>query len=270
MITRIFDSLEEFMRVEEHQKNKNHIAVRQKYSGMGDWLGRGVKTIQDVDKIIRNGWPEGVREAMDIKERIERVLISPKVLRKRKSRGDFGDEIDIQRVYAGDLERAWTRSTREMVVGVPVIRILTGMGGESNKSPRDFFYKGVGVAILTDILEEQGYRVEIVAYDHGARAYTDTQNTYYFEVPIKESREPLDLARLVTTTALAGFYRYYGFKAILSVNHTGSWSMGRVIEAPPEGYAKAGDIILNNIYSEDRVISVVERELGKLGLGEGR
>lgn len=271
MITQIFNSLEEFMGVEEHSKNRNHYIVKTKYEDRDDWLGVGINTVPELKKEIKNGWPQGVRKMMELKEKIEYNLLPPKVLRKRKSRGDFGDEIDIQRVYAGDLERAWTRSTRQMVVGIPVVRVLVSIGGLASRSAEDLFYKGVGAAILTDILEEQGYRVEIVAYSRVKDILEgNPREQMYIELPVKEAKEPLDLQRITIITALSGFFRYYMFKTRLSLPCKITSYMGVTVETPPEEVSRSGDIILNNIYSEREVIEAVERELRKLGLGEGR
>lgn len=265
LIEREFWSIEEFMGCEVHPINKNVNCVKSKFffrlSSNKKWLG--CDSPNDVDRLVHEGWPEGVERAIAIRDRIVYSLPPPKTLRKRKVHGDFGDEVDIQKIYSGDWDRAWTKTQREMVTGMPVIRILTSFAANCDKSADAMFYKGVTAAILTDILEARGYRVEVVIYSHVQGVYTNGDSSYC-QLMVKDSKEPLDLSRLIVTTALSGFFRYHWFKYAVSLPILAFDSLGRTLESPVSKYEKEKDIVISDIYSEHEAVNMIKNVLKSL------
>ncbi len=268
MVERHFDSVKQFTDLKPSGININRHTVRDDYfpEGCGhnlySWFGT-TGGITGVDEAVNHGWSEGEARARAIMSQINHDIAPAHSIKRHKRRGDYGDTIDIQKVYHGELDTAWDRMERAPIVGSSVKTIWTSITGAARRSSDDLFYKGVAAAILTDILENAGYGVEIIIYLHTQGTFHRSRETFYTDVVCKSPDEPFDFSRLITCTALAGFFRYHGFKAMLSEDQRCSSGLGYVIESPPEHLITEGDIILNNIYSERAAIRMITDVLSK-------
>ena len=206
-IMHIYESAAAFMALEPSKTNKDLAARALRPDRGANWYGiEGAGPA--ITAAIAQGWPDGVKRAREIAAEISMDIPPAQDIRRRKVRGDHGDEIDMQRVYAGALDTAWSRTARRSTNAPPVISIFTNFGGTWAKSGEEMFYKGAAAAVLADILEAAGYRVEIICYGIFKGVYENHPGQYdYFEFPAKRADEPLDLNRLTALTALAGTLR---------------------------------------------------------------
>lgn len=273
---RRFDTVREFTEASPSKANREHGRIDDdfnfKYRTDPDqqisWFGvecpDGPRTL---DRLTREGWTEGAAKALELKAQLAGDLTQlpgARAIRRKRTFGAQGDELDPHKVNMGTIDKAWTTTRRDFAPGSTIITIRTSIAGLANRSGEELFWKGTAAAILTDILEEAGYRVEIILYMHTSGVFSSTshgKDHLYQEVTVKAPEEPLDLNRVITCTALAGFFRYYGFKARLSEPYKICEDMGRTVEKPPEGLAHEQDILVNNIYSREEAVHLLKKTL---------
>lgn len=172
---------------------------------------------QDVIKVVRRGWTEGLER---IHQKIE-SLRPPRIraVRKRKRRGPAGDEIDVQRIYSGDLDHAWSTTVREESLtkrrrGGSTVTIVIHNGISATKHSDVLFWRGAAAVVLSEMLQSMGLNTRIIAANtsrcNNKRNYTNVQAS----ITLKEPDKRVDMA-FIANVALAGFFRVHGFCAYL-------------------------------------------------------
>lgn len=207
-----FESVEDFRRIgsaalPEHLEEQNEFVAKYFACRGTDWLG--VKSWDEFLKAERDGWTAGVKRAYEMLGELDLPNIQPVSIRRKMKRRDQGDELDIHRVYAGDLERAWTaseRAARSHVGGI--INIAVNAGLNYNQHADELFWRSAAAVVLADKLTEAGYNVGIdMVSGCEEPTYKITKST--ISVSLKQPSDPLDIATLTTALALSGFARLY-------------------------------------------------------------
>jgi len=212
-----FDSVADIEKVRPSSNNAKawNSTVRGYHSG-GNRSWFGVGSVQEVKNATSKGWPKGLKRIREsIKALVPRGVAT---IRRRRIRSDFGDHLDMQAVYSGNLDRAWGTTERRVQRGLgrTVTTLLVNIGGLAHLSSEALFWKGAAAVALADALEKSGRSVRIVAFSSARGVYLK----YGFEhklttitVEVKAPNMPLDCQRLATVSALAGFFRFYIFRA---------------------------------------------------------
>lgn len=186
-------------------------ATQGSHSGGNNQRWYGAPTFDEAAKRIKSGWAEGASRL----EEIATKQIDLQSVRRRRTRSDQGDEIDMQAVWRGDLSRAWTRTRRQMRSGgVRTVTLVCQLVASANVSSDDLFWRGASALKLADELTTAGYNVAIYAVcttrDSGA---SKRINTAQF-TEIKASDMPLDLSALAALTAMPAYFRSTMFAGI--------------------------------------------------------
>lgn len=194
-------------------KDSGHAAkskqLFQRAEGGQDWLG--APNIPELQRRLQNGWPEGVEK---IEQIATRELSAPASVRRRRVRGDAGDEIDMQAVWRGDLNRAWTRTRRANRVGPRVVTIVIDLCANAGVTSDKLFWRGASALRLAQLLTESGYAVALYGGFGGSRSDATGKLTIGQLVEIKSQDSPLDMDKLAALTAMAGFFRTSLFAGI--------------------------------------------------------
>lgn len=208
--------------------------TKKRYLNSLEWYGVPFKNINDL---IKRGWVEGLSRAQKIMNEIELPVATS--IRRKRSREDFGDELDIQAVYAGDLDRAWETTTKAVVSGTGTVTVYVDLCYDHKKTADEMFYKGAVAIRLVDALEQAGYRVRVIGYMHVWKLYrrnTGGVHNFLTTVVLKDYSETLDLSIMITTTGLSGFFRKTIFDVWYREERTVSKTLGKVNSwNPPEG-----------------------------------
>lgn len=217
----LWDSVTEPERIAPTLKidaNRNHAeqtATGQRYrdhsdSHNADWLGG---TVDQLNERLTRGWPEGVAKL----EQIATREINPVSIRRRRVRGDQGDELDMQAVYRGDLARAWTRTRRQSRAGgFRTVTLVCNLSDSAGVEAKELYWRGAAVLKLADALTQAGYGVGIYgAITSRECSADDTVSACQF-VEIKATDSPLDLSQLAALTAMPGWFRTRGFAGIVA------------------------------------------------------
>lgn len=155
---------------------------------------------------LQKGWPEGVERLMKLA--LENVP-APQSLRRKRVRSDFGDSLDMQRVYRGDLAQAWERTQKRASNNPPTITLLVNLSCLSDIKSDELFWRGAAVLRLTEALSIAGYNVAIWGTCASFNAYYYDRHANVQFVPIKDSDSPLDISQLASVICMAGYKRYF-------------------------------------------------------------
>lgn len=228
----------------------------------------GVQSLKELDGYLDQGWPEGEKRARETLKALS--IPRAKTVRRRKTRGDFGDHLDIQRVYAGSLDTAWDRTERTYAEGGagPHVTMLVNIGALASRHTSDLFWRGAATMILADELEKTGRRCEIIAYSWSQGAYHNGSFALT-GIRVKEFDQPLEPQKLITVTGHAGFVRWYVFRnRYLNQSSALRTNLGYTVDAVPKyellSLPSSRNVIpINNVYSRSDAEQLLQHVLTK-------
>ncbi len=243
------DDVGSILAVKASAKNANSLNRTQgKDYSSPDWFGPDLSESSGAAcrKLYATGWQQGAKR---IAATVTQDVPLPQSIRRRRKRGDQGDELDIHAVYAGHLDNAWWRAQRAARAGRKNVTIIAPVNIACQYSTDDVFWRGACVAKLADMLSDAGYNVSFV----GAIISTGIDNGYTTDmlhtVDLKTASQPLDVPNLAAALAHTGFMRSVGFTLIASqetalsecygMNDPGT--MNRMLADLAAEYNKAGD-----------------------------
>ena len=177
--------------------------------------------------VARKGYPEGVAAVRKLAGTIHSKLKRPKVLRRKRTKGEFGDEIDIHAVNMGSLDRAWTRTQRAPRVGKKKITLLVQVGANAGVHADNMFWGPVTALVLAEELVKARYAVEIIACSPVTSPFV-SKNERLGMIKVKNFHQPINLNSLSIMT-LGGFLRYFAFKQRLLCDEVCHGGMGATL-----------------------------------------
>lgn len=179
-----------------------------------------------------NRWDEGMQMLRDAFNELGRVeLPIPESIRRRKRWSDLeGQEVDVLRLYSGS--EYWYDITRQQGIGgCPIVTVMVNVGTPYSVSGNDIIWRGIAGLLITDILEDAGYRVELWGVRYGMGTYSDEPRDLMTATLIKESHGALVLPMLIGV--LSGWwYRSINW---LTYYHIGSLDPNIDIDMRPSG-----------------------------------
>lgn len=210
-----FDSLHEFQSLVPHPKNKAQWDEREKKYRSSpnefgtDWFG--VESPDAVIRVCQSGWQAG---AARIKELAEVALEQVGTRKRRRMvRGDFGNEVDIHRIYSGRADNAWSRPAKVARPALAQVTLLANIGALGDVTSEQMFWRGAALLRACDLLSDRGHDIEIVGYNEKNNLFVGKESEWAgYTVVVKRFGTPVDLPALASTFCLAGFHRWYGFR----------------------------------------------------------
>ena len=240
-----------------HGQDTSHQTLR--------WFGmRTVKELREAVELY--GWSKGVAKAKSVIKSFE----SPKLPQYRRKRvwGSQGHTLDIHRVLAGDLDHAWQSSHREVSNRLAMkgtVNIVIDIGSNQNVNNITYFWRGAVGLMLAQSLIKSGRSVRIIAVDCTSRATLEdvpNMNKLIIATVIKGFSESLNINKLFSVTSLSGFYRYYYFKAQLSIPCRANDSFGTAVDFDVDDIDYFLDsspcLVISNIWSEQQANSKLQ------------
>jgi hypothetical protein len=262
-----YDSLDELTRERVSAVNRDHgdVGVTQ----FGSVQKFGVRTRAELDQLTRDGWEVGARRIAQL----GRQLVAPKLknVRRVRLRADFGDSLDIQRVYAGELDRAWDRTRRDIIsskVG-NALTIAVNLSASWDYDADDLFWSGAAAVRLVDLLTQSGRSVRVLGYAGSYGIFEDSRVRHAHAVFVaKEYTDPADLAKLATVLAHAAFFRGYCWDAWCTIDaRANGWLGSPINSAPPlivEREAKNNVLDIQRVYCQTDAQALLGELIRKL------
>lgn len=182
---------------------------------------------------------------------IQRLMELAPSIKKQRKFGSSGDELDIDRVLAGDPEH-WQYTTpgrKSNVIRIGV-NVAVSCGNKA-----DTFLKMVALAsVAADLVVKAGASLEFVLVAFSTSSYesdndymkdgkkigTVRRNISGFLATIKKAEEPFDISR-VACLGIPGLFRHYLFCAKTAFgSNTVSYGLGTASKIKPDIYERFG------------------------------
>lgn len=183
------------------------------------WLARTNKTHKDVIEHASIGDPELYDLVKQMSAAIDRetgkstVAYMQEVHRpKRKLRfGDFGDELDIHKIYQGHSDAAWARRVRHPVMEkMSLVTLYVDIGGNSRMIADESLWRAAVAVKLADDYSAAGKSVKIIVGSTASGALAASSQLITQSIVVKHYNERLPLERLAAMCHL-GFHRTFSF-----------------------------------------------------------
>ena len=140
-------------------KNKHIASMRSLLPKVRSAYGMDRK---QVEGMFTEGWAEGAQIAMDLADKLEATLPTPRDLRRALHYADHGDELVIDNLYSGRFDNLFRTRKRKyrptqtvITVGMHLCTLWSGI-------ETTMLSGAVGIA-LARVLERYGYRVELIS-----------------------------------------------------------------------------------------------------------
>jgi hypothetical protein len=186
--------------VESFRKRQDHT-----WMGLKDEvLNRDEPAVDAAKRLVRDGWRKGVDLMAEIADKI--TAPTPKVIRRRQAWREHGDDVEMQRVWSGNLENAWRTTVRDYRSGPQRVRVLIDAIESGGNGAEGMRWRGVAALKLADLLTEAGYSVQIESVI-SCKDSSNASKTFKLRTIVKEYETPSDLLTLAATTAMPAFFR---------------------------------------------------------------
>lgn len=264
-VARFFESMEAMTELVIHPCNKGELGSDRAESifkgprSNESWAG-GLGTLKKWRKASRDGWPEGVKRMRKALSAIKPARA--KSIKRRRRWADQGEEVDIHRVFSGNLDKAWRGFERRQAFGSPIIRVWIEASAHCGRSAESLFWRGAAGTAMVEALEEAGYRCEVWVFewckslfrkDHG-----DGETAFAFRA--KASNEMFDIDRFTLLTAHPSTLR----TMVFAMNYATEFKASAGLGYPQHGaFAFCGpkDVQVGGVWNAEAAQVFVNREM---------
>jgi hypothetical protein len=234
-----------------------------------EWMG-GLQSWKEAAALLANGWPEGAERLRVLAQKLSSQVPQARSIRRKLTWADDGDEICKDRLQSGLLDQCWRTMRRSPFVAPQTVAIETTWGGHYGQTAEELFWQGAAAAVMTDILEEAGYRVEVYAN----RVSERRGRRHCVRVKVKEADMPMRLDGVAAVLCHAGIFRTFGFLCIEQAEFdVGDWGHGHGSELNPgdAGVLNGGveSIHIGTISTESEAVAAIRKFVEKGDQGNG-
>ena len=174
-----------------------------------EWMGitgevqPGETSLACASRLVREGWRNGLDLIQKVTDKV--TAPTPKTVRRVQRWQAQGDDVEMQRIWAGNLDYAWRGTHRDTRHGPQRVRILVDAIESGGNGAEGMRWRGVAALKLCDLLTEAGYSVQV----ESVISCNDSSSDRVFKLRtiVKEYEQPLDLLTLAATTAMPAFFR---------------------------------------------------------------
>jgi len=148
------------------------------------------------------------------------------VVKRKRIRCDQGDELDIHKVYQGQMDKAWSKTERiEVAQKFHLVTLMINYGGNCDIKAEDSLWRAAVAVRLATELEAAGKSVQILV-GTVSNATSNSHNKLFTEsVVIKRFNQKLSMERLAALSHI-GAFRVFGFLGIVSQPSEAVGSLG--------------------------------------------
>lgn len=195
----------------------------------GSWTG-WLGSVAEARQLFATGWQAGADRAEELRDQLAGAIPAGTITRRRRVTGDEGEELRLDAALAGNWDAAWTRRAPVRVDDPAVISLSAGWMASAAVDHEHLIWNALQAIVLTDALEEAGFRVELRALD-GTNTYAMHKYTQLVDVMLKRAEEPLRADLVAAVIGHAGVYRSLGFQSLCTVPKPQQESLGRCLKA---------------------------------------
>jgi hypothetical protein len=155
-------------------------------------------------RLANEEWTEGMRlfEEMLLEAKEYDIPQPESIRRTPKWSEDHGDDFDLDRFRGG--QEYWRTTERTKRAGSVVKTIIVNNGMLHGADPMMVTWRGVAATVVTELLEQAGYRVELYSARKAEDAYYTRPHNHASIVCLKQASEPLDRSTMLNS--LSGWF----------------------------------------------------------------
>lgn len=155
-------------------------------------------------RLVKDGWRRGVDLMQEVMSQV--TVPMPKTVRRVQRWQAQGDDVEMQRVWHGDLDHAWRGTHRDFRSGPQRVRLLIDSIESGGQDANVMRWRGVAALKLADALTEAGYSVQVEGVIHCVDSSNDTKK-FTLRTIVKDYTAPVDLLTLAACSALPAYFR---------------------------------------------------------------
>lgn len=210
-----------------------------------DWVGR-IGSWENAVALFTDGWPEGAARAESLADDVRHAVPQGGIVKRRTRRlMDDGGDLVLDRAMAGDWDRAFHGIVKADRRSENVVALTAGWVAPARIAHEDLIWNAVQMIVLTDALENAGWRVELRGID-GVYSNAVDNTTIMAEVLVKRPEEPLRADHIAATFGHAGVYRSLGFAVDLVGPAPVGFGLGRCLIDLNEQQAAVARLVAGN------------------------
>ncbi len=226
ILTPMFQTWEAFIK----QLEKPIVRGQPSYSQSQDNISYygGVGSLEECLSMARNGWPEGRTKIAKLKGQVDNLITGGRTAFVDQRFTEAGDDVDVGRYLIGEPENMIEYPQREFTGGKGgrVVRLLINVTSSYSVGSEYAFTRGAVAMALIDMLEQEGYRVELWVGEVGIEKTTNI----FIRTCIKRAQEDynMDVVAFATCHPVVQrrmFFRIYEQQPI-NVWPVENWSYG--------------------------------------------
>lgn len=172
-------------------------------------------TVQRITDWLRGGWPEGAKRIKDELGQIKIPTLTD--IRRKTNWSDSGDELSIDRLYSGDVDRCWRESKRGVVRRPPPLHIFSDISVNCNDSR--LFWRGAVTCAFAEAAIAVGHKVCIEQVIN-IEGLTKSGSGFLSVTRIKEYNAPINPAALAAIGACTASLRLTDFGHCVQIPET--------------------------------------------------
>lgn len=188
-------------------------------------------------RLCREGYRKGVDLMAKVADKI--TAPTPKTVRRYQRWQEHGDDVEMQRIWAGSLDNAWRGTHRDTRHGPQRVRILIDAIESGGNGADGMRWRGVAALKLSDLLTEAGYSVQVESVISCKDSSSD--RLFKLRTIVKEYEQPLDVLTLAATTCLPAFFRSLMHTWGLAVAVNNRYGVSYQVRTPDAGEFPDGD-----------------------------
>jgi hypothetical protein len=172
-----------------------------------DWFceHRKVGSLDDVrGHLSAQTFEPGVTQVSELAAQLSAP--TPVSRRRKPIRAAEGDELDMGRVWQGDLEHAWRNTKREQSVGPSRVLVAVQINAHAGVSAERLAWRGATALAYTNALLDAGFAVELIACTRND-LLDDTRTHYSCDVTLLPAGGQLDIHKLASLVASGLLFR---------------------------------------------------------------
>jgi hypothetical protein len=202
-ITRKFDTFDAILDYAEGPTDayaRSSRTVERNYRSRDAWYG--TPTFEAAMRQARFGWPEGLEQIAPISNAVNEAVAQRAMTRQETFYATSGAVVDIGR-YTGGEPECMMNFVEDVAVGRKILTIRVNVSASCCNEAHRLFNRGAAVIALVDLLEQNGFSCEIIAFD------TTVWNGSFYtvEAPLKVCGYPIDRDRLAFGLCSPSFLR---------------------------------------------------------------
>lgn len=238
-------------------------------------------SLEETNDWLDNGWLDSLGKIEAMARAVSKAVDMEVPDRRRKRRRcDVQGEVDVDRLNRGRTDGLFQRKIRTAcTTTAPVVTVVLEWGANCNVGGEQMFWNCVPGLIVSKILEDSGYRVNLIAWSPSNRPDAPAETQTDLIIHLKKPQEQLRMGHLTALMANATAFRTWGFLQIVAAadvfGHPAAYGLGQHPDKAPFTRLQAAmpklkpeeTFLMERAFSREEAIKETTDKLGQFMSG---